>query len=190
MLRKLDLLALALSLGLACTVASADPSTKYSSARFDWISGAWYLALDSEPYGVPPGYPLGGLAVFNADGTFQVLDAGDFGQATFTNTQHTTQLGAWRKVRYNKVIGTTLFLEADLASGEVLRWNKVRFTLRPTRDRDVVTGTVNVLILDCSNLLPLPTALTCPDPTNPANTFTEVPPADIPVTLTRVRAVD
>jgi hypothetical protein len=171
------------------TLALAD-GNNWSWDRVDWMTGTWYLALDSEPFGLPPGFPLSGLAVFNRDGTLQILDAGDFGQATFTNTQNSVQFGAWRKVRKNQVIGTTLFLEADLATGEVLRWNKVRIVLARDVSSDVVAGTVNVSVLECSNLLPLPTALSCPDPTDPSNAFTDLPPADIPVTFTRLHASD
>ena len=170
------------------TFALADDKDYLSWQRADWMTGAWYLALDSEPFGLPPGFPLSGLAVFNRDGTLQILDAGDFGQATFTNTRNSVQFGAWRVVHKSQVIGTTLFLEADLGTGEVLRWNKVRIVLARGADRDVVAGTVNVSVLECSNLLPLPTALTCPDPTDPSRAFTELPPADIPVTFRRLHA--
>lgn len=192
MIRKTTLFMAALLLAISVApCASAEESSRAAVFKnwgyFNWMAGSWYLALDSQPFGLPPGFPLSGLAVFNSDGTFQVLDAGDFGQATFTNTQHSAQYGAWRYTGFNSAVGTTLFLEADLSSGEVLRWNKVEFTLQRSADRDVVEGTVNVSVLECANLLPLPTPLTCPDPTDPANVFTSLPPVDDPVTFKRLR---
>lgn len=155
------------------------------STRGGPIVGAWYLALDTVPFGLPPGFPLHGLAIFNADGTYQFLDGGDFGQATFLNTQHTQQFGAWRIGRGGNVVGTALYLESDLPTGEVLRWTKVQIDLR-TDHAGVMTGHATVSNLDCDFLLPIPTALTCPDPIEFADQFVVVPPTEIPVELKRL----
>jgi hypothetical protein len=170
----------------ATNIARADDDRN----RGNWIVGTWYLALSSEPFGLPPGLPLSGLAIFNRDGTFQFLDGGDFGQATFLNTQNSHQFGAWRIGRHGKVIGTALSFEADLLTGEVLRWAKANIVLHRTDDRDVVSGSVNVSILECSNMLPIPTPLTCPDPIESADAFVVVPPTDIPLTFRRLRPDD
>ena len=154
----------------------------------NWLVGTWSLALDSVPFGLPPGFPLRGLAIFNRDGIYQFQDAGDFGQASFLNTQNSTQYGAWSRGAHGTVIATALSLEADLATGELLRWAKVALVLEKSDERDVVTGTVTVSILECDNLLPLPTALSCPDPIDSADDFVIVPPTEIPLTLKRLRA--
>jgi hypothetical protein len=155
-----------------------------------WAVGTWYLALDSEPFGLPPGLPLSGLAQFDSDGNFRTLDAGDFGQATFTNTQHSQQFGVWRRDERGRVVGTSLFLEADLFTGEVLRWNKVQFVVRRTGEDSLLTGHATVSVLECVNALPIPTSLTCPDPISASDDFVLIPPIEIPVTFSRLNAQD
>jgi len=154
----------------------------------NWLVGTWSLALDTEIFGLPPGFPLRGLAIFNRDGTYQFQDAGDFGQASFLNTQNSTQFGAWRRADNDVVIGTALFLEADLATGELLRWQKVTLVLEKSDERNVVIGTTTVSLLECNNLLPIPTALSCPDPIDSADDFVLLPPSEVPITLKRLRA--
>lgn len=181
-----------LFLACLCTVLAAANLAQADGGRNhgNWIVGTWYLALDSVPFGLPPGFPLSGLAIFNRDGTFQFLDGGDFGQATFLNTQNSQQFGAWRRGRHGKVIGTALSFEADLPTGEVLSWQKLDLVLHRTGNRNVVAGSANVSILACSNLLPLPTPLTCPDPIESADEFVVVPPTDIPITFKRLKPDD
>lgn len=173
-----------IAVATAGTAAGAEPDQRSFG---HWIVGTWYLALDTEVFGLPPGFPLSGLAQFNRDGTYRILDANDFGQATFLNSQHSQQFGAWRGTRAGRMIGTALFLQADLATGEVLRWERTHLQLSRTDERDVVTGVVNVSVLECNNLLPLPSPLTCPDPIEAADDFVAMPPTDIPVTLRRLR---
>ena len=180
--------AVAAVLFAAVIAESAQASNTRGYGR--WLAGAWYLALDTTAFGLPPGVPLGGIAVFDRYGTYQIQDAGDFGQATFLNTRHSYQFGAWERVDHGVVLGTALFLEAELSTGELLRWQKVRLELHKTDDRDVVTGTANISVLECANMLPLPTALTCPDPIAASEDFVPLPPFDIPVTLKRIRAGD
>lgn len=84
-------------------------------------------------------------------------------------------------------MGSALFLEAELSTGEVLRWQKVRLVLKQTDDPDVISGTSTVSVLDCSNMLPLPTAATCPDPVESRRDFVIMPPTGVPLTLRRVR---
>ena len=158
-----------------------------SSGDGNWIVGTWYLALDTEPFGLPPGFPLSGLAIFNRDGTYQWLDANDFGQATALNTQHSQQFGSWKINRHGTVVATSLFLSADLPTGELISWEKVNMTLKRTRGRNVVRGRVNLSILECQNMLPIPTPLTCPDPIASAGDFVAAPPADIEITFKRLR---
>ena len=172
---------ISLSIGTA-----AQAGEKKGRAHAGWLVGTWYLALDTQPFGLPPGLPLAGIAQFHSDGTYQFQDAGDFGQATFLNTRHSYQFGSWRPTRGGKVIGTALFMEAELASGELLNWQKVRIVLNRTDERDVVSGKVTVSILPCSNMLPVPTAFTCPDPVQSAGDFVEMPPVEIPVTFRRI----
>lgn len=177
-------LALAVSL-LLPVVANAGASQGVS--RGTWIVGTWYLALDSQPFGLPPGFPLSGMAIFNQDGSYEFEDGGDFGQATFLNTRNLTQFGAWRVNGRGQIKGTALSLEADLSTGEVLRWARVEVTLERTDDRNVVTGSINVSTLECANMLPVPTPLTCPDPIESAGDFVPAPPNDVPLTLRRLR---
>jgi hypothetical protein len=179
-------------LGLIClatswTVFAQDAEPADSRGGNDFV-GTWYLALDSAPFGLPPGFPLSGLVQIHRDGLYQVLDGGDFGQATFTNTQHSQQFGSWRRDRRGRFVGSSLFLEADLQTGEVLRWQRVDIVLERTRDAGRLEGVANVSILECSNQLPIPTSLTCPDPVASAGRFVMIPPMDIPITLSRLRA--
>ncbi len=171
----------------ATNVALAGDDDDSDGNHGNWIVGTWSLALDTVVFGLPPGFPLRGLAIFNRDGTYQFLDGGDFGHATFLNTQNSQQFGAWRRGRHGKVVGTALYLEADLPTGEVLRWQKTEIVLHKTDSRNVVTGSVTVSILECNNMLPLPSPLTCPDPIESADEFVLTPPSDVPLTLKRLR---
>ena len=183
-----------LSLCQAMTFAVLGSAILMGTAKADhrngagWLVGTWYLALDSTPFGVPPGYPLGGLVMFNGDGTYQLQDAGDFGQATFVGKRHSYQFGAWKRVGRGRIVGTALFLEAELTTGEVERWQKVTIELQRTRSWSTLEGTVNVSILECPNLLPLPTALSCPDPVKHAADFVPLPPENVAIKLRRIRA--
>ena len=178
-------LVLAWSLAAVGTADLAQADDNANGGR--WIVGTWYLALDTEIFGLPPGLPLSGLAIFNRDGTYQFQDGGDFGQATFLDTRHSNQFGSWHNTLGGKVKGVALFLEADRASGAVLRWQKVETELHRSDDRSVVTGTATVSILECNNALPVPSPLTCPDPIDGADNFVILPPTDIPITLKRLR---
>jgi hypothetical protein len=154
-----------------------------------WPTGTWYLALDTEIYGLPPGFPLSGMAQIHRDGTLTIVDGGDFGQAEFLNTRNLPQYGSWRRAGGGTIEATTLFLEADAASGDVLRWIRVEFAL--WRDEAGVTlGTVNTTMLPCAPALPPPSPLSCPDPIDNADLFVPVgDPPDVPVTLKRLLPV-
>ena len=179
---------LLLTLLLIFLTGSQSARAEDGSGTGNWLVGTWSLALDSVVFGLPPGFPLRGLAIFNRDGTYQFQDAGDFGQANFLNTQNSIQFGAWRRADNGVVIGTALYLEADLASGELLRWQKVTLVLEKSDERNVVIGTATVSILECDHLLPLPSALSCPEPIDSADDFVLLPPSEIPITLKRLRA--
>ncbi len=152
----------------------------------NWPTGTWYLALDTEVYGLPPGFPLSGMAQIHRDGTMTLVDGGDFGQADFLNTRNLPQFGSWRRKGSGVIEATTLYLEADAANGEVLRWIRVEFEF--WRDGAGVTlGTVNTSMLPCAPALPPPSPLTCPDPIENADLFVGVgDPPDVPVTLKRL----
>jgi hypothetical protein len=148
------------------------------------IVGTWYLALDAEPYGLPPGASLPGLAQFHADRTLQIVDAGDFGGPPFP-TRDTTQVGSWRISGRGRIEATTLFLQGDAMGGGILAWARVDLSLRLT-GRDLVTGTVNFSALECDQSAPLP-IFACPDPIDRAGDFVAMPPSDVPVALKRVK---
>jgi hypothetical protein len=164
-----------------------DRPTDRPQAQGHWIVGAWYLALDTEPFGLPPGTPpLSGLAIFNADGTLQFADAGDFGQMGFTG-KHLTQYGSWRRAPRNTVVAVTLFLEANNVTAEVERWTRARFRFRRTDHRDVVAGlAVEISNLECDLPVPL-SAISCPDPIEHADDFVVSAPPDVPILLRRIR---
>jgi hypothetical protein len=122
------------------------------------------------------------------DDRYQLQDTGDFGQANFLNTQNSSQYGAWSQGSHGTVIATALYLEADLATGELLRWQKVALVLEKSDERDVVTGAATVSILECDHSLPLPSALSCPDPIDSAEDFVIQPPTEIPISFKRLRA--
>ena len=147
------------------------------------IVGAWYLALDAEPYGLPPGTSLPGLVQFHADRTLLIVDGGDFGGPPFA-TRETAQVGSWRVSRRGRIEAATLFLQADATSGGILAWVKVDLSLR-LQSRNVVSGTVNVSALECDQTAPLP-IFACPDPIDGAGAFMAMPPFDVPVVLKRV----
>lgn len=181
-LRKTSLLAALCCIALAAADSARADNDKASGP---WIVGTWYLTLDTTIFGFPPGFPFSGLAIFHADGTYVLQDAGDFGQATFLNTQNSQQFGSWRMAPGGTIVGTALFLEADLATGEVLRWQRTESVLHRQASGGVA-GTVTAYVLECDNLLPIPTPVTCPDPIESADAFVVVPPADIPITLKRL----
>ncbi len=153
------------------------------------IVGTWFLALDAGPFAPPfEGLFLSGLMQIHRDRTFMISDAGDFAADSFIPTFATPQYGAWKfKSRYgsNKIVATSLYLEAQGETGEAFRWNRVQFKLRVI-DRNRVEGMMSASYLPCPEMPPFPTPLTCPDPVENADEFVPDGPADVPVTLTRI----
>lgn len=147
-------------------------------------TGSWYLALSAEPFGLPPGSNLAGLATFHRDRTFLIQDAGDFGGLPF-GTVDSAQIGSWRR-KGGRVEAVSLFLHADAVTGDVLSWQKVHFVI-VADGRDRMVATANVFELPCDLPAPFP-AFGCPDPIESAADFTPVPPFDLPVVLKRLSA--
>lgn len=146
-------------------------------------TGAWYLALDAEPFGLPPGTNLGGLATFHRDKTLMIEDGGDFGGLPF-ETLDSAQVGSWRK-KDGRIEAVTLYIQGDASTGEVLSWFKVHFVFEAVGPNEMV-GTVNVLALPCDDSAPF-RIFGCPDPIASAPSFTPLPPFDVPVRMTRLR---
>ncbi|MCB1684243.1 MAG: hypothetical protein R3E82_16170 [Pseudomonadales bacterium] len=61
-------------------------------------TGIWYLALDAEPYGLPPDTVLPGLVMVNRGGTALFADGGDFGGFPFAG-RDSNQFSTWRFTR-------------------------------------------------------------------------------------------
>jgi hypothetical protein len=184
---------LAMAMALVGLMMSGGSELNAGTRNGSGIVGTWYLALDTTPYGLP-GLALSGLVTFHEDGTMLVVDAGDFGQATFLGTKHSPQFGTWTTVHDRqgcrpgrRVAATTLFLEADLA-GELRKWYRIEFDLVVDRSGERVTGEVNIYFLPCGNGIPAPSPLTCPDPIENADLFQLEAPGAIPVTLRRLNA--
>ena len=147
--------------------------------------GAWYLALDSEPFGLPPGTTLSGLASFQFGGTFQFVDAGDFGGEPFF-LEDSPQVGTWRRGAAGSIVARSLFLQADASNGEMKAWNRVEIVLHP-RGHNRMRGHVNVFSLDCD--LPAPFGVfACPDPIANEASFEPASPPDVPIEFTRLTA--
>jgi hypothetical protein len=149
-----------------------------------WPPGTWYLALDAEPFGLPPGTNLPGMMTFHRDRTVQIADGGDFGGLPFA-TRDTAQFGTWRRWRGGVEV-VSLFLQADAMTGTVLSWQKVHMQLN-WANRHKLVGKVNVYALPCDGSAPFP-VFNCSDPIASAKQFTALPPADIPITLKRLPA--
>ena len=147
-------------------------------------SGTWYLALDAASFGLPEGLSLPGLMTLHSDRTVLISDGGDFGGMPF-NVRDSSQFGAWRFAGGNLKI-VTLFLQAD-PIGDVRSWFRVQIKLR-ARNRNTMTGTVNVFQLPC-NVPGAPFAVfSCPDPIESAEEFVPAEgPRDVPVTFRRLR---
>jgi hypothetical protein len=146
--------------------------------------GAWALALDAGPFGIP-GFALQGAATFHRDGTVTIIDAGDFGSL---GTLDTAQLGVWRRTS-DGILARTLLLSADPATGEPLLWQRVTFRLSHGADADHMVGTINVEMLACP-ASPLPGAVTCPNPVLDSAGFVPSGPADVPIEFHRHTVVD
>lgn len=146
-------------------------------------TGTWYLALDAEPFGLPPGANLPGMATFHRDKTFLIEDGGDFGGLPF-ETQDSAQIGSWRKTG-GGVEAVSLFLQGDALNGEVQGWQKVHLLLE-FNGKGKLVGTVNVFTLACDEAMPFP-VFGCPDPIESASEFEALPPFDVPVRLSRLR---
>ena len=144
--------------------------------------GTWSLALDAGPFGIP-GFALHGIASFHRDRTLMIVDAGDFGSL---GTRDTAQLGAWKRTD-DGILARTLMLSAAPDTGEPMYWQRVTFSLTRGVSGDHMVGTINVEVLACTPVQPLPGALTCPDPVTGADGFAATPPLDVPVEFHRHR---
>jgi hypothetical protein len=170
----------------AVLLSALAASSTFGQPRADhWdgrVQGTWYLALDAEPFGLPPGTNLPGLAQFHTDHTMTLLDAGDLAAVPFP-TRDTTQMGNW-STRRGQVLTMTLFLQVDGATNQALGWNMVQLQLgRP--HGNVMEGVVNVSFLACDPNTPF-AVFFCPSPVEFLHEFEPLPPADIPVSLTRL----
>lgn len=146
------------------------------------VVGTWYLALDAEPFGLPPGTNLPGLAQFHSDRTMTLVDAGDLGAAPFP-TRDTAQLGNWTRHR-GQVQTRTLFLQIDGETGQALGWNRVELSLSMPHG-NVMEGHADVYFLACDQEAPFPVFF-CSNPVESLSDFELVPPDNIPITLTRI----
>ena len=170
---------------LTLLATSLSSVSVHAGGRLPPAAGAWYLALDAQPYGLPPGVVLPGMVAIDGDGTVLIADGGDFGGFPFAS-RDSNQFGSWRYTRGGSIRIVTLFLQADAISGDVGRWQKVQLQLR-FEGRNVLVGTVNVLTLDCTG--PAPAGVfNCPNPVASADRFAPAPgePLDVPVRLERI----
>ena len=168
---------------VAIVAIAVAPASAPASASSTGPVGAWYLALDSEPFGLPAGTFLSGLASFQFGGTFQFVDTGDFGGAPFF-FEDSPQVGAWRRGAAGSIVARSLFLQADASNGEMKAWNRVELVLYP-HGHNRMTGHVNVFALDCD--LPAPFGVfACPDPIANEAAFAPASPPDVPVEFTRL----
>ena len=182
---------------LTATLATAPQTYAGNSGNYvtpKMVVGNWYLALDAGPFDPGlAGLALSGLAQIHADRTFMFNDAGDFGAQSFLGTVATPQYGVWDVTGQRHlpgtwaIEGTSLYLEADKATGEVLGWSKVQYVIKVV-DRNHLEGTINAFFLPCGSSLPLPSPLSCPDPVANAGAFMPASPPDVPVTFTRISA--
>lgn len=180
--KSLGVTATAAFLGIAAFHAPTDLNAENSVRP---VSGTYYLALDAEPFGLPPGLSLPGLLTLHKDRTAIVVDGGDFGGLPF-NTRDSAQLGSWRYTRQGINV-VLLFLQAEGATGDVRSWQRVHMALR-TRARNRLVGKVNVFKLACDGPAPFP-VFNCPDPIKHAADFVrDDSPPDVPVKLRRLSA--
>ncbi len=175
----------ALLVVLVLAVTLPLPGTLRADGPAPAATGTWYLALDSEPFGLPPGTIFPGLAIIGHNGTFQIVDGGDFGGAPFP-TRDSAQFGSWRR-RGSNIEAVTLFLQGDAITGDVVAWQRVELLLTPDGS-DGLVGTVNVFGLACNLPAPFP-VFGCPDPIDSASAFVAVPPFDVGVELKRLEPV-
>ncbi|MEO1203485.1 MAG: hypothetical protein AAFX10_12305 [Pseudomonadota bacterium] len=169
---------------LLAVVALLATFNAHAGKGFRPVAGTYYLALDAEPFGLPPGLALPGLLTLHADRTAIVVDGGDFGGLPF-DARDSAQLGSWRYTREGISV-VLLFLQADGATGDVRSWQRVHIALKRHGDRGLA-GTVNVFQLPCQGPAPFP-IFNCPDPIERAADFVRNSPPDVAVTLRRLSA--
>ena len=173
------LLAILVLVGIALVATAVSASERTAADR---ITGTWYIALNVEPFGLPAGTKMPGLAVFNRDGTVQFVDGGDFGGLPFT-TRDLPQTGSWTP-RPGGAEAVLLSLQADDITGEVLSWQKLHLRLFVDgRNRLLAIGQASTLA--CDQPAPFP-IFGCPDPIASADDFVPVNSFDLEVELTRL----
>ncbi|MDJ0911887.1 MAG: hypothetical protein QNI99_22075 [Woeseiaceae bacterium] len=179
LITRLQFMAVAIVLAATASLTPADALAGDGGWR---VPGTYYLALDAEPFGLPPGLSLPGMLTLHGDRTAIIVDGGDFGGLPF-DARDTAQLGSWRYTLEGAQV-VLLFLTADGATGDVRSWQRVHIALRQTNRRTMV-GEVNVFQLACDGPAPFP-IFNCPDPIENADAFTPASPPDVPVTLRRL----
>ncbi|MGD8418086.1 MAG: hypothetical protein PVH91_13590 [Pseudomonadales bacterium] len=172
----------AVMLVVALLLVSAGPAAAGIHHR-SLLAGAWYLALDAEPYTGIAGTSLPGLVLLDDAGGFLLQDGGDFGGMPFM-TRESAQFGSWRWSDH-ELHAVTLFLRAASLDGDVQGWARVEFRLR-FANRDTLTGTVNVYSLACTGQAPFG-VFNCPDPIASSASFLPEGPMNVPVRLQRLR---
>jgi hypothetical protein len=153
--------------------------------------GTWFLELDAEPFGLPPGIALPAFLTIHADGTLLIFDAGDFG-AVPINLVQSPQFGTWSRAGHRSIVATTLFFAGDPFTRDTTLIKRVRLLIGfAGNDFDRLTGVAETVEqIECP-LGPLPSFLNCPNPiTAPDEAWVPEPGGapDVPMQMWRLRA--
>ena len=179
--RRLGIIAGVAAIAVAVLVGTSEA---YAGKSLRAVAGTYYLALDAEPFGLPPGLSLPGLLTLHIDRTAIIVDGGDFGGLPF-DARDSAQLGSWRYTREGIEV-VMLFLQAESSTGDVRSWQRVHLSLKNDWRKGLV-GTVNVFQLTCEGQAPFP-VFNCPDPIERAADFVRNSPPDVSVKLRRLSA--
>jgi hypothetical protein len=139
------LVAAVLALGTSPLLADSFPGVS--------LSGTWVWTTFLGPAtGIPA------LVTYLADGTIVGSDSTMLGSIPGYSFKTTPFHGVWKQLGRRRFGGTSIELLFDPDTSELIGFLRARAAIR-LQDRDHISGT---MLLD---MLPCPTALTCPDPT-------------------------
>ena len=159
--------------GIALQAAAPSASGQLQPAG--GLSGTWAWSTHIGAETLPA------MVTFHIDGTAIVSDSAMFGGLPTAPMKVGPLHGVWARTEPRRFGGTSMGILFDPATNLPAGFMRSRVDLEMSEDRGSLQGTMIIDLLFC------PTAMTCPDPSDP--TLTWAFPTELPVSARRVHVV-
>jgi len=162
MVRRSLYIAVATAAAVMILTVSANSQGVGSNTKQFW--GTWVHNVH-----VGPGFSVPALVTIHFDGTINVSSGLMFGGLVGSTRRVSPVHSVWEKTGPKSIGATSLFFTFDAVTGVLTGYQRNRCSLEAGDDFTTYQGTEFMETLSC------PYPLSCPDPLNPAATWTPVP---------------